>query len=116
MPASRRPPPLMLESCANELSADLSLQILAHLRLELYSLTLSINYLPELGLNDCIENAPAVLGTVDVENPPHLREDGVQSLLRAWSLAESTAPARRSSSRCSDVLMWSDMDTWSLGL
>eukprot|EP01043_Picozoa_sp_COSAG02_P091527 COSAG02_NODE_28240_length_593_cov_0.967611_2_plen_36_part_01 len=33
MPASRRPPPLMLETCANELSADLSLQTLAHLRL-----------------------------------------------------------------------------------
>eukprot|EP01044_Picomonas_judraskeda_P007878 COSAG03_NODE_870_length_5566_cov_355.528809_8_plen_155_part_00 len=33
--------------------------------------------LPELGLNDCIENASTVLGTVDVENPPHLREDGV---------------------------------------
>jgi hypothetical protein len=35
-------------------------------------------HLPELGLNDCIEDAATVLGTVDVENPPHLREDGVR--------------------------------------
>ena len=97
-----------------------------------YSLTLSIYYsvtqpCPYNTLINSIQPRLAVLTRQgdDRPSPEHRIESdsGIQSpqvprlemdLIRAWSLVESRAPARRSSSRCSDVLMWSDMVSGSL--